>query len=159
MIWCCCCFLPLFWINGLCNYFHHCHFKERINCLSSTFPHKALLPAHFSVILYLDLWRRFAWGVMAGKEWCTGFFVTGSSVFSLLICSLIVISALSEVQEVSVRTLKCDSSHCCLGYFGRRNLLLLFPPQVKLQERRRLFSNDIGNLNISRGTVDTRVLK
>jgi hypothetical protein len=56
------------------------------------------------------------------KTFRAGFFVVTESIFSFLIPSLIVISTLSEVQEISVRTLKYYSLHCCLCYFRIRNL-------------------------------------
>lgn len=48
-----------------------------------------------------------------------------SGVFSLSIPNF-VISTLSEVQEISIQTLKDYSSHCCLCYFGKGFFFFLF---------------------------------
>lgn len=69
------------------------------------------------------------------------------------------ISTLSEVQEISVQTLKYYSLHCCFCYFKKEFAVVVFFffLQVKLQERSRSFGNDIRDLNISMGTIGTHI--
>lgn len=50
---------------------------------------------------------------------------SSSGVFPLLIPNF-VISTLSEVQEISVQTLKYYSSHCCFCYFRKEFAVLFF---------------------------------
>lgn len=68
-----------------------------------------------------------------------------------------VINTSSEVREVSVQTPSTIPFIVVFTILGRDLLLFwgFFSLQVKLQDRSPFFGNDIGDLNISRGTIDT----
>lgn len=103
----------------------HCYYEEHLPCLIFTFPcidsFQSLFFVLFrhvaqSVLLFLGRWGQ-------GKSGVLGVLLllkvgVRSGVFFLSIPNF-VISTSSEVQEISVQTLKDYSSHCCLCYFGK----------------------------------------
>lgn len=110
----------------------HCYYEEHLPCLIFTFPRIDSFQSLFfvlfrhvaqSVLLFLGRWGQGKSGVLVVLLLLK--VGVRSGVFFLSIPNF-VISTSSEVQEISVQTLKDYSSHCCLCYFGKEIFFFFF---------------------------------